>query len=208
MIKLEQRLKEARIERGLTLYQAAKATKIKPHFLEAIESGAYNELPSPAYARGFVRNYADFLGLPSAQVSALFKRDFDEKKSIQVLPDGLSTQREFPIRRINLRNVIISVLAVLLLSIFLLFQVRGILFPPSISLSSPIEGSEVSRDVRIVGKTDGTAVIAVNNEPVFVNTNGKFEKTIVLFPGKNVIIVKAKNRYGKESTLQREVTVK
>lgn len=208
MQRLEQRLKEARIERKLTLNQAAKATKIKPHFLEAIEKGAYNELPSPAYARGFVRNYADFLGLPNAQVSAMFKRDFDEKKSVKVLPDGVIGGREFPTRRVNIRKVIMFVFAILLLSLFLLFVLRGILFPPSISLFSPSEGSDVSRDVRIEGKTDSSAIITINNETVFVNTNGRFEKTISLFPGKNIITIKAKNRFGRESTLARVVTVK
>ncbi|HVF69341.1 MAG TPA: helix-turn-helix domain-containing protein [Xanthomonadales bacterium] len=208
MVRLEQRLKDARIQRHLTLEQAAKATKIKPHFLEAIERGAYNELPSPAYARGFVRNYADFLGLPNAQASALFKRDFDEKKSVKVLPDGMVARNDFAINRVNIRKVIIGVFVVLLVVIFLLFQVRGVLFPPSISLSSPKADSAVARDVSILGKTDSSATITINNEPVFVNTTGNFEKKITLFPGKSVITIKAKNRFGKESTLKRTVNVR
>jgi cytoskeletal protein RodZ len=207
MISLEQRLKEARIQRKLTIQQAAAATKIKPHFLEAIERGAYNELPSAAYARGFVRNYAEFLGLPKAQTSALFKRDFDEKKVVKVLPDGMVKKQEFPLRRINLRRIILAGGILTLLIGFLFFQTRAVLFAPSIAITSPKEGSTVSKEVLVKGKTDNSATITVNNDPVFVNNNGEFAKKIALFPGQSKIIIKAKNRLGKESTLIRSVRV-
>ncbi len=208
MVKLEQRLKEERLRRKLTLEEAAVATRIKPQFLEAIERGAYHELPSPAYAKGFVRNYAEFLGFPKAQTSALFKRDFDEKRAVKVLPDGMVKENKFPIRQMNVRRVVLGSVGVIILSLFLLFQLRGVLFPPAISLSSPKDESVVSREVSVTGKTDSTATLTINNESVFVNTNGEFEKKISLFPGKNTIIIKAKNRFGKESTVQRAVIVK
>ncbi|HUQ85679.1 MAG TPA: helix-turn-helix domain-containing protein [Candidatus Limnocylindrales bacterium] len=208
MVKLEQRLKEARIQRGLTIEQVAKATKIKAHFLESIEKGAYSELPSPAYAKGFVRNYAEFLGLPKAQSSALFKRDFDEKKNVKVLPDGMVKNNDFPIRRINLRKAIIGTIVLILLGTFLMFQVRGVLFAPSIFISSPKGNTITQRDISVIGRTDSSATITINNESVFVNNNGVFEKKISLFPGENVITIKAKNRFGKQSTLQRTVLVK
>ncbi len=207
MVKLEQRLKEERLRRGLTLGEAATATRIKPHFLEAIERGAYQELPSPAYAKGFVRNYAEFLGFPKAQTSALFKRDFDEKRMVKVLPDGMVKRDKFPIRRLNIRRIVIGLGGILLIGLFFLFQVRGILFPPSISLSSPKDESVVAREVNVSGKTDSKATLTINDQSVFVNTNGEFEKKISLFPGKSTITIKAKNRFGKESTLQRVVTV-
>jgi cytoskeletal protein RodZ len=208
MVSLEQRLREARIQKKLTIEQAALATKIKPQFLEAIERGAYDKLPSPAYARGFVRNYAEFLGLPKAQIAALFKRDFDEKRTVKVLPEGMVKKSEFPINRLNIRRMILGVGALVLILAFLLFQARAMFFPPLITLSSPKEDSVVSQDVEVKGRTDANAIITINNEPVFVNSNGEFAKKISLFPGETKIIVKAKNRLGKESAVTRNVTVK
>jgi cytoskeletal protein RodZ len=208
MVRLEQLLKEERIRRKLTLEEAATATRIKPQFLEAIERGAYHELPSPAYAKGFVRNYAEFLGLPKAHTSALFKRDFDEKRAVKVLPEGMVKKSEFPIRRLNVRRFMIGGVVIALLSGFLLFQTRSIFFPPSLSVSSPKEGSVVSREVSIAGKTDNSAVVIINNESVSVDSNGKFQKKIILFPGKATITVKAQNRLGKEAVLNRNVTVR
>jgi cytoskeletal protein RodZ len=208
MVSLEQRLRDARIQKKLTIEQAASATKIKPQFLEAIEHGAYDKLPSPAYARGFVRNYAEFLGLPKAQIAALFKRDFDEKRAVRILPEGMVKKNEFPINRLNIRRMILGIGSLVLILAFLLFQARAMFFPPFITLSSPKEDSIVSQDVEVKGRTDASAIITINNEPVFVNSNGEFAKRVSLFPGETKIIVKAKNRLGKESAVTRNVTVK
>lgn len=57
------KLKQARQARRLTLDQAAQTTRIRPHYLEALERGDLSAIPSNAQARGFLRIYADFLGL-------------------------------------------------------------------------------------------------------------------------------------------------
>lgn len=56
-------LREARESRGLTLEQAQAATRINRRFLEALEAGAYRDLPTPVHVRGFLRNYARYLNL-------------------------------------------------------------------------------------------------------------------------------------------------
>ena len=73
-------LKAERLRKKLSIARVAKATKIRPLYLKALENDRYQELPSPTSARGFVRNYADFLGLPLKDILAVFRRDFDEKK--------------------------------------------------------------------------------------------------------------------------------
>lgn len=57
------KLKQARAARRLTLDDATKATRIRTHYLEALERGDVSAIPSAAQARGFLRVYADFLGL-------------------------------------------------------------------------------------------------------------------------------------------------
>jgi cytoskeleton protein RodZ len=56
-------LRAARDGRDLTLDQAEKQTRIRAKYLEALEQGNYAALPSAVQARGFLRNYARFLGL-------------------------------------------------------------------------------------------------------------------------------------------------
>jgi transcriptional regulator with XRE-family HTH domain len=63
MTPIGQTLRDARERLGLTLEEAERATHIRVRHLEALEREAWDTLPSPVQARGFLRNYADFLGL-------------------------------------------------------------------------------------------------------------------------------------------------
>lgn len=56
-------LREARETKGLTLAEVQEETRISPRYLEALEAGDYQRLPTPTHVRGFLRNYARFLGL-------------------------------------------------------------------------------------------------------------------------------------------------
>ncbi|MFM8321146.1 MAG: RodZ domain-containing protein [Chloroflexota bacterium] len=58
-----QQLRRCREERKLTLEQAASATRIRVHYLQALEAGDFGALPSAVQARGFLRAYAGYLGL-------------------------------------------------------------------------------------------------------------------------------------------------
>lgn len=57
------RLKQARESRRLELAEVAKATRIRSHYLRALEEGDFGALPAPAQVRGFLRTYAEFLEL-------------------------------------------------------------------------------------------------------------------------------------------------
>lgn len=207
MIVIGQRLRDKRIERKLSIDEIATALKIKAQFIEAIEKGNYKELPSPAYAQGFVRNYADYLGFPKIQTAALFKRDFDEKKALKVLPDGISRSREFRTNRINIRNLLFVTFAFLFLLGFVLFQTRTLFIAPYLNIKSPRDGADVAKNVSVIGRTDNNATVTINNETVVVSSNGEFTKKLNLFPGKTSIIIKAKNRFGKETIRTQSIIV-
>ncbi len=57
------KLREVREARNLTLEQVSQALRIRPYHLQALESDDYSAIPSAAQARGFLRNYAEYLGL-------------------------------------------------------------------------------------------------------------------------------------------------
>lgn len=63
MEQIGRTLLEARERLGLTLEEVERATRIRVHHLRALEAGDLEALPSPVQARGFLKNYADFLGL-------------------------------------------------------------------------------------------------------------------------------------------------
>lgn len=61
-------LKEERLRQGLDLAEVMEKTKISRVSLEAIEEGNERALPHPVYAKGFVKNYARFLGLDADKI--------------------------------------------------------------------------------------------------------------------------------------------
>lgn len=65
-----QQLRQARLERDLTLEHVAEGTHIRLQYLQAIEDGDLDRLPSPVQARGFLRAYASYLNLDINQLSA------------------------------------------------------------------------------------------------------------------------------------------
>jgi cytoskeletal protein RodZ len=70
--KIGQELHQARQEQDIPLVQAAEETHIRLHYLEAMEEGDFGQLPSKAHERGFLRAYADYLGItPESLLSDL-----------------------------------------------------------------------------------------------------------------------------------------
>lgn len=63
-------LHAAREKKGVDLYRAERDTKIRARHLAALEAGDLAELPGAVYVKGFLRNYAQYLGLDPAEVMA------------------------------------------------------------------------------------------------------------------------------------------
>lgn len=61
-------LKERREKSGTALQDVETATSIRLSFLEAIEEGCIEDLIDVAYARGFIKQYANFLGVDGERV--------------------------------------------------------------------------------------------------------------------------------------------
>jgi hypothetical protein len=56
-------LRSARERQGITLAEAELSTKIRAKYIRALEEEDFETLPADTYARGFLRTYADYLGL-------------------------------------------------------------------------------------------------------------------------------------------------
>ncbi len=81
MQTIGEQLKQARIAKGLTLQQASEATRVRPHYLEALENDQRSALPSTVQGRGFLRLYAGFLDLPVAPLLAIWEGQAPEREA-------------------------------------------------------------------------------------------------------------------------------
>jgi cytoskeleton protein RodZ len=66
-------LKNERENRGLSYEQLAQITRLRKHFLEAMENEAWQDLPPSVFVKGFIRSYAKALGLEEDKLLDLYK---------------------------------------------------------------------------------------------------------------------------------------
>lgn len=66
------RLRQAREQGGLTLAAVARELNLTPSLLEALEADDYSRLPEPVFVRGYMRRYADRVGLPPDDIAERF----------------------------------------------------------------------------------------------------------------------------------------
>ena len=119
MIEIGNTLREARSRRGLELPAVERETRIRARYLAALEQERFDLLPARAYAKGFLRVYADFLGLDGPLIVDEFNARFPETEEPELepaqLPAGV-TPRRMLARRLSgllVAGAVIALLAVL-----------------------------------------------------------------------------------------------
>ena len=85
MESLGARLRQRREQLGLTLGEAERVTRIRTYYLEALERDELEALPSPVQARGFLKNYADYLGLPADEILRSYAESTAPKRTLPLL---------------------------------------------------------------------------------------------------------------------------
>ena len=71
--KLGEVLRAARESKGVDLARVERDTKIRTRYLSALERGEYRDLPGAVYTKGFLRNYAHYLGLDPEYLTDLYR---------------------------------------------------------------------------------------------------------------------------------------
>jgi cytoskeletal protein RodZ len=74
MESIGENLREARHNKKVSLEDASRATRIKIEILEQLESDEFDRLAAPAYTKGFLRLYAEYLGLDSQSIVDAYLR--------------------------------------------------------------------------------------------------------------------------------------
>lgn len=66
-------LREARERKGVSLEEAEEETKVRARYLAALENEEYDVIPGKAYVKGFLKIYANYLGLNPDEVILQYK---------------------------------------------------------------------------------------------------------------------------------------
>jgi len=99
----------------------------------------------------------------------------------------------------NVRRFLI-ILSVLLLVSYGLFNARNLIIGPTIEIFSPTKDIEIGENtISVKGRAKNTTFISLNERPIFVDMDGLFEEKLLLSPGSNIIEIKARDRFKKET---------
>lgn len=206
-LTLGEKLKKIREDRRISLNEISRVTKIQIRYLECLEQGDYDQLPVDVYVKGFLRSYADFLGVDEKILLRLYEKEKGIKKNIEKDKKPKIFEKTKPINISSFvftpKKIIISAIIILVLAglFFIYNEIGSYANAPRLIILNPGDNSEVSDNfIFVEGITDKDVSVFINSQPVLVNDEGKFSEKITLQSGVNVINVKAVNKFQKEAS--------
>lgn len=200
-------LKEKRLALELTLERVAAKTKIKEDYLLAIEQNDWASLPSSTFAKGFLSAYAKCVHLNPEIMVAMFRRDFTENESGEIIPRGLIepvTARGW--RRMPINALLVGIGVVAFVG-FLGWQVATARSYPSLEVWQPQNGDTYGEKVTVKGSAERDATVSINDQKVILDQNGAFSLDLLFPAGTHSVVVRATNRQGKTKMLNLSFTV-
>jgi cytoskeletal protein RodZ len=208
-------LKVRRLQKKLQVKDVILAIKVKEQYLIAIENNDFSPFMDEVFALGFVRDYAEFLGINPEEITPFFRRTWEmnkiKHKNLKASGNKNIEENIF-IKKIenagrNISNIIIGIGTIIILIVFvgfLISEYQKNIIRPEVTLVNPANDTQVSaQKFEIKGKTDVENKIYVNSEEVNINSKGEFSQKIELKTGLNKIKIKVVNPRGKESTIER-----
>ncbi len=123
-------LKESRTKKSLTLDDVHAKTKIHPRVLQLLEEGKFEKLPSPVFAKSFLRSYADFLGVNPDEILTAYEKESVVKKDpeqvIFIRSVEEKQEESLPYKNIMMPAAIIAAaVAAVMLFTFLVPKIMG-----------------------------------------------------------------------------------
>jgi cytoskeletal protein RodZ len=200
-------LRQTRRFKNLKLEDIAKKINISAKYLNALEEENFDKLPSGLYRKNFLKEYANYLGLDSLELTKQLDKNFEVNYFEDPFSQKVVKSSRFLVFPKIFRNVII-VLGVLVCFFYLFFYFQKIVSAPSLIITNPEKNILVKEaSIEIKGGADKEAEVKINGELVLNNNNGQFFEVINLKKGLNTITIKAKKKYSKEHIITRQILV-
>jgi len=218
---LPERLLAARERKGVDLYRAERDTKIRARYLAALERGDDRELPGAVYTKGFLRNYALYLGLDPDEVLAQWRReraDTREERPVLAVPRPMTAPR--PGLTFSPGIIVAALLTVGILAFVAYLGVQLLRFakPPTLVVTSPatalLDVDESTTSYVLRGTSIAGATISITTpgreQPyrVSAGSDGTWTAEVELRRGKNQFDITATDpETGKQAETPRQVFI-
>ncbi len=193
--------------RSLNIEKLAELTDIPLHYLVALNTGDFQKLPPAPYIQGYLMKIAEVLRIDGDLLWSTYKKEVSLRLIKSSGPQDKLPSNRFAIKPANKKILIISGIILIFIIIYLGWRLAYLLGTPKIEISSPNVDNLVvnTPSIKLVGKVSSNDKLTINNEEIFVDSTGQFEKDFSLQPGLNTIEFKVKKFLGKEITIMRRV---
>ena len=158
MFEIGNSLREARVRQGLDYAQVELGTKIRSKYLKALEDEQFATLPAQPYVKGFLRTYAEFLGLDGQ----LYVDEYNSRHVVEGQDDVAPIVRRPPSQRqrrdrgIERKAVLLALLGIAILTALVIVAWK---FGGSGSSSSPPPAvAQTPSTLKLTGVRRGTYV--------------------------------------------------
>ena len=112
MFEIGGSLREARLKRGLTPADVQKAIRIRDRYLQALEEERWELLPGDAYVKGFLRTYADYLGLDGSLYVEEYNSRFSHTEEARLVPERFAARRQVGLGGIGILRPLVAIGAI------------------------------------------------------------------------------------------------
>jgi cytoskeleton protein RodZ len=200
-------LQAARERKGVDLYRAERDTKIRLRYLAALEDGAYDDLPAPVYTKGFLRNYAIYLGIDPDEIIERWRDEMESMRAVERIAVAPPPQPiAAPGRRLTITPgmFVAGLVALVVLAFigYLVVQLLRYVETTPVTVSQPptafaniaantekytFEGT-AGPGARITVRGPGEAIYNTN-----ANEEGDWSVEVLLSPGRNDFTVEAQD---------------
>ncbi len=200
---LPERLSTARERKGVDLYRAERDTKIRARYLDALERGEWKSLPGAVYTKGFLRNYALYLGLDPEDVLRQWRRergDIREAEPIAV-PKPITAPRQGLNFSPGVIWAVLLTLGIIAFSAYLGVQLLRFAKPPTLDVTHPatalVDVDEGTTSYVLRGTSIAGASVSISSpgreQPYRVNagTDGSWTAQVELRRGRNQFTIEA-----------------
>jgi cytoskeleton protein RodZ len=118
-------LREARLRQGLEIPRIEAETKIRGKYLRALEEEQFEVLPGDTYVKGFLRTYADYLGLDGQLYLDEYSSRFAASEEIP-FAQSTSTQPRRQRRRMESNLVVVALAAIVAITVLVVVGLSGL----------------------------------------------------------------------------------
>lgn len=195
-------LVEVRERLGLSVEDVSANLGMKQKLLEGLESGNFKSLPPDVYVVGFLKKLGRLYAVDADVLIAQYRKERDiavqlrkqegaRAASLQKLYENVVITPKF-------LTLLLGGLFVAATIAYVVWQVFSINKYPSLEIVEPKDRQLVQQSsVTVAGKTDPGMTVTINDQNVFVDSEGNFKTQLGITPGPKELVFTAKNKFDK-----------